>query len=221
MELRSIVHGAALLTLSCAVVSTSAVVLAEKASAMGGKPVSKIDCRKKKNKKQPECTGKPAANSKTPKAKTPKDKTSKNKVKESSLTDDELYQAGYWLARTGNYEAALVELRQVKNQNDPRILNYIGFATRKLGRVTEAMGYYNRVLKIDPNYTLARAYLAEAYLEQGNAAAAKSQLIEIEQRCGKTCVEYLALAEQISSFKANGTFKPQNRKLGSPSKRAG
>ena len=110
--------------------------------------------------------------------------------------DQQLYYAGYWLARTGQYAEALTTLRQAKVQ-DERILTYIGFATRKLGDHATALGFYNRALAMNPNYTVARAYLGEAYLEQGDAVKAREQLAEIATRCGTACVEYRELDAEI------------------------
>ena len=160
------------------------------AGAMGSSSdAPKVDCRKKKNKNKPEC----------------------KKDQSGQLNDDQIYQAGYWLAQSGKYNEALAQFQKAKNQNDPRILNYIGYTTRKLGRVSEAMGYYRKALKINPDYTVARAYLGEAFLEQGNVKLAKEQLAEIEKRCGNSCVEFTTLSGQIDSFVATGKFKLQGK----------
>ncbi len=160
------------------------------AGAMGSSSdAPKVDCRKKKNKNKPEC----------------------KKDQSGQLNDDQIYQAGYWLAQSGKYNEALAQFQKAKNQNDPRILNYIGYTTRKLGRVSEAMGYYRKALKINPDYTFARAYLGEAFLEQGNVKLAKEQLAEIEKRCGNSCVEFTTLSGQIDSYVSTGKFTPQGK----------
>ena len=156
-------------------------------SAPAGKP--KVDCRKRKNKKKAEC----------------------RKQRSGRLSDDQIYQAGYWLAQAGKFQEALTQFRKAKNQEDPRILNYIGYATRKLGRVDEALTYYQKALKLDPDYTVARAYLGEAFLETGEIDFTKQQLAEIEKRCGNSCTEFTELSAQISSFEATGKFKPQGK----------
>jgi tetratricopeptide (TPR) repeat protein len=113
------------------------------------------------------------------------------------LTDEQLYYAGYWLARTEQYQEALAYLSQSKVQNE-RVLTYIGFATRKLGDHETAMGFYDRALALNANYTTARAYLGEAFLARGDVVAAQRQLTEIETRCGKACPEYAELAGAIA-----------------------
>lgn len=105
------------------------------------------------------------------------------------LSDQEIYYAGYWLAQNGQYPEALEYLTRARVQ-DERILTYIGFATRKLGAVDDAMKYYDLALALNPNYTVARAYLGEAHLGRGDLAKARSELSEIAQRCGTACPEY-------------------------------
>jgi tetratricopeptide (TPR) repeat protein len=117
------------------------------------------------------------------------------------LSDQELYYAGYWLGRTGQYAEAITYLSKAKVQ-DEKILTYIGFATRKLGDVTTALGFYDRALAMNPNYTVARAYLGEAYLGMGKVAAAKAELAEIATRCGTGCEEYAELAAEIAKYDA-------------------
>lgn len=53
---------------------------------------------------------------------------------------EEAYALGYWLAKTGDYEQALGVLRRDADIRDPRVLTMIGYATRHLGHVDEALG---------------------------------------------------------------------------------
>lgn len=120
------------------------------------------------------------------------------------LTDDDLY----WQARAyvddGKYKLALDLLQRVKNQNQPRVLNYIGYSTRKLGNVDGGITYYRKALSLDPNYNVAREYLGEGYLQKGDLGSAKQQLAEIAKRCGTSCEEYKDLAEEIAKYEAKG-----------------
>lgn len=117
------------------------------------------------------------------------------------MSDEELFYAGYWLARNGRYAEALGYLERA-DVADVRVLTYIGFATRKLGDVDGAMGFYNRALNLNPNYSVARAYMGEGFLAKGDVGAARGQLAEIERRCGATCAEYGDLAQHIASYEA-------------------
>jgi tetratricopeptide (TPR) repeat protein len=102
-----------------------------------------------------------------------------------AVDDDSLYAACRHLAEQGRYGEAITLLSLAADKTDPRILNYLGYSHRKAGRVTVGLGYYQEALRHNPDYTLVREYMGEAYLQQGNVEAAKEQLTEIERRCGK------------------------------------
>jgi predicted Zn-dependent protease len=122
----------------------------------------------------------------------------KPKQKDSSLNQDQIYGLGYWQAKTGDYAAALATLRSAARPDDPRVQTMIGFTLRKLGRVDEAFAYYFKALATRADATTTRQYLGEAYLQIGDAARAREQLAEIARRCGTTCEDYVALAEEIA-----------------------
>jgi predicted Zn-dependent protease len=126
--------------------------------------------------------------------------TPKPKPKPKEFRDDEIYSLGYWQAKGGNYAAALATLRTASNQADPRVQTMIGFSLRKLGRVDEAMTYYNAVLAAHPERTTTRQYLGEAFLQLGQPDKAKQQLAEIAKRCGMACEDYRLLADEITKF---------------------
>lgn len=123
------------------------------------------------------------------------------KISSGILPDDELYVQGRELAKDGEYEWALEVLGAIKDQNQPRVLNYTGYANRKAGRLDVGIGYYQKALTIDPNYVLAREYLGEGYVKAGKIGLAEEQLAEIQKRCGITCEEYKDLSEAITTGK--------------------
>ncbi len=114
-------------------------------------------------------------------------------------SDAELFYAGYWLAKSGNYREALVYLRQAKEPDD-RVLTYLGFASRKLGRTQEAFGYYQAALRKNPDSVVTRSYLGEAYLAIGSLDKAKDELSEIANRCGTVCAPYEELATAVAAY---------------------
>jgi tetratricopeptide (TPR) repeat protein len=117
------------------------------------------------------------------------------------MSDNELFYAGYWLAKNGQYDKALGYLALAQNK-DERVLTYIGFATRKLGHVDDALPIYEKALAVNPDYAVARAYLGEAYLTKGQPDLARAQLSEIERRCGATCAPYVDLKGHIRDYEA-------------------
>jgi tetratricopeptide (TPR) repeat protein len=119
-----------------------------------------------------------------------------------NLNDEDLTNYAYALAKDGRYQEALDVLDRLQDPNTPVALNYRGYATRKLGRIEEGIGYYLQSVALDPEYTLVREYLGEAYVMQGRLDLAKGQLAEIEKRCGTTCEPYGDLAEAIAAAEA-------------------
>lgn len=129
-----------------------------------------------------------------------KDCRKKNPLPQN-MDDETIYYYAVSMAKDeGDYAGAKALLLTAKNQDDPRILTYIGYTTRKLGDVEGGMVYYAKALAIDPNAVNTREYLGEAYLQQGNLAAAKGELEQIAQRCGTTCESYLELRDQIAAY---------------------
>ncbi len=119
---------------------------------------------------------------------------------QSFLDDDSIYESGRDLALLGRFDEAITILSLAHDKTDPRVLNYLGYAHRKAGRVLVGLGYYQEALRSDPDYTLVREYLGEAHLQLGDVAAARNQLDEIKKRCGTGCSEYTELSAQIDAF---------------------
>ena len=89
-------------------------------------------------------------------------------------------------------------LQTVVDQSNPKVLNYLGYSHRKMGRLAEGVAYYKKALAIDPDYVLAREYLGEGYVASGQLGLARRELTEIENRCGTGCSAYRRLAAVIS-----------------------
>jgi tetratricopeptide (TPR) repeat protein len=122
----------------------------------------------------------------------------------ASLTDDDLYLAGRDLGQQGHYAEALKLFFRIKNREQARVLSSIGYSTRKLGDVDKGIDYYHQALAIDPGYTKVREYLGEAYLQKGDVAKAKEQLMEIADRCGGPCDDYELLVKAIATYVTEG-----------------
>jgi len=114
------------------------------------------------------------------------------------LPDPELTDYAFALIKTGRYGDAIGALDILENPNTAVALNYRGYATRKLGRVDEGIGYYLKSVALDPHYAQVREYLGEAYLVKGDAASAKAELQAIKHICGTTCEAYEHLAVAIA-----------------------
>jgi tetratricopeptide (TPR) repeat protein len=120
--------------------------------------------------------------------------------KSGALPDDQMVEYAYALAKADRFDEALETLDLLQDPNTPRALNYRGYATRKLGRTDEGIGYYLKSVALDPQYAQVREYLGEAYAIEGKFDLAKQQLDTIAKICGSTeCEEYEDLAAAIRS----------------------
>ena len=117
----------------------------------------------------------------------------------SALSDADRTRYAYKLAKLHRFEEALALLDTLKDPNTREAWNYRGYATRKLGRTDEGIGYYLKAVAIDPKYALVREYLGEAYVIKGRVDLAREQLAVIKTLCGTGCEEYRDLAAAIQS----------------------
>jgi tetratricopeptide (TPR) repeat protein len=120
--------------------------------------------------------------------------------KNSGLDLDTIYGAGRDYAKAGHYGDAIAVLTTVAHTGDPRVLNYLGYSHRMSGRIEVGLGYYEEALRVNPNYTLAREYMGEAYLQKGDLVSAKAQLTEIAARAGTASAEYIELQKRIAAY---------------------
>jgi tetratricopeptide (TPR) repeat protein len=118
---------------------------------------------------------------------------------QGQLNDTQIYETARAFAYAGQYDEALATLKRAENQNDPRILNYYGYTNRKLGNVDVAMDYYKRAIAIDGDYLLARSYMGQGLVQQGDFEGARMQLVEIRDRGGKGTYAYQALYDALKS----------------------
>jgi tetratricopeptide (TPR) repeat protein len=118
------------------------------------------------------------------------------------LPDSELTGYANALLKADRFEEAIDVLDLLDDPNTPRALNYRGYATRRLGRTDEGIGYYLRSVALDPAYPQVREYLGEAYVIEGKFDLAKEQLATIEKICGKDCAFYGELEKALKDASA-------------------
>ena len=94
------------------------------------------------------------------------------------------------------YVKALDKLQEAykADRNNPDILNYLGFTTRKLGDYENGEKYYLQGLQIDPNHKGINEYLGELYVNTNRMDLAKERLAVLKS-CN--CEEYSELKEII------------------------
>ena len=98
------------------------------------------------------------------------------------------------------YERALKFLIKSNEEkpNQADTLNYLGFATRKLGDYKKGEEYYLLGLKIDPNHKGINEYLGELYVVTNRINLANERL-NVLKSCN--CEEYEELKEIIEGKK--------------------
>ena len=83
-----------------------------------------------------------------------------------------------------------------KTPSQPDTLNYLGYASRKLGNFEVAEKYYLDGLKIKPDHKGINEYLGELYIKTNRIDLAKQRL-EVLKTCN--CEEYDELKELIDN----------------------
>lgn len=119
------------------------------------------------------------------------------RMRSDVLPDDDLADYAYALAKASRYDEALEVLDRMRDPNTAEALNYRGYATRKLGRTDEGIGYYLRAIALAPRYPQVREYLGEAYVIKGRLDLANEQLATIKTLCGTDCEPYRDLSDAI------------------------
>ena len=80
-----------------------------------------------------------------------------------------------------------LETANKKDKNNPDILNYMGFTSRKSGNFNEAEKFYLKGLSLKPNHNGINEYLGELYVQTNRIDKANERL-EVLKSCN--CKEY-------------------------------
>ena len=114
------------------------------------------------------------------------------------------YEQAVELVEAAGYEDAIRVLDGLERDESGNadVLNMLGYAHRKLGRVETAFDYYGRALAIEPRHLGANEYLGELYLETGELEKAEERLGVLATACPSGCEERDELSEAIDAYKA-------------------
>ncbi len=121
-----------------------------------------------------------------------------------SETTRSRYERAVDLVEAADYEDAIRILEKLrrKEPDDPDVLNLLGYAHRKLGRLEPALELYLDALVIDPRHLGANEYLGELYLETGQLEMAEERLAELAAACPSGCEERDELRQAIEAYKS-------------------
>jgi tetratricopeptide (TPR) repeat protein len=118
----------------------------------------------------------------------------KKKKKQTQEQLREGYQHARALIMDGQYEAGIAAMHALGHDDNPEIANFIGYASRKLGRYEDSKFWYEKALAADPNHVRTWSYYGMWHAEQGNLLMAKDYLEKVRLICGNTeCEEYQKL----------------------------
>ena len=128
------------------------------------------------------------------------DKGSKACVQASNshLDDDTLYGAVREFAHAGQLDHAQIALAAMSDQSEDRVLTYWGYTHRKMGDVEKGMAYYRLAIARNPANILARSYMGQALVEQGDLVGARLQLRAIAEAGGQGSWAQASLYQAIA-----------------------
>ena len=89
-------------------------------------------------------------------------------------------------------------LRDTRNAD---IQNYLGFAYRNAGQMTQAFEHYERALNLNPRHRGAHEYLGEAYLLVDNLPKAEEHVAALRAICLIPCEELEDLQAKVSAYR--------------------
>ena len=118
----------------------------------------------------------------------------KKKEQKSQQELREQYQHARALIMDGQYEAGIAAMHALDHDDNPEVANFIGYASRKLGRYEDSKFWYEKALAADPNHVRTWSYYGMWHAEQGNKLMAQDYLEKVRLICGNTdCEEYQKL----------------------------
>jgi tetratricopeptide (TPR) repeat protein len=114
------------------------------------------------------------------------------------LKSDLLEDAVRELAYAGRNDEAQMVLAQMDQISD-FVLTYWGFTHRKLGDAAAADQFYTAAIEKNPDNILARSYMGQGKVAEGDVLAAIEQLREIRSRGGSDTWAEVSLVKAIAT----------------------
>jgi Flp pilus assembly protein TadD len=105
------------------------------------------------------------------------------------------------------FKAAIADLNVMidKGVQHADIYNLLGFSLRKSGDLKTAYTFYKKALDFDPEHKGALEYLGELYVETGELAKARQNVVLLQKLCPQGCEELEDLEKAIAQGPAPKT----------------
>ena len=122
--------------------------------------------------------------------------------------DQTLKEIIFQIEKKENYDDALkdLEVYVYENPQNAHAWNFIGFASRKLGKYEDAELYYNTGLEISPNHEGILSYQGELFLQTGRYELALKNLEKLAELCNFNCTEKKALSDAIVQYESENNL---------------
>ena len=126
------------------------------------------------------------------------DKSDRPRKRRSSDWRD-TYRQAVALINDARFEEAIALLEPLTVERSPDVLNELGYAQRRLGRLAEARGFYEQALALDADHRGALEYYGELLVQIGEIERARGHLTQLAGLCAAACNEYLDLKQVIEA----------------------
>ena len=122
--------------------------------------------------------------------------------------DQTLKEIIFQIEKKENYDDALkdLEVYVYENPQNSDAWNFIGFASRKLGKYEDAELYYNTGLEISPSHEGILSYQGELFLQTGRYELALKNLEKLAELCNFNCTEKKALSDAIVQYESENNL---------------
>jgi Flp pilus assembly protein TadD len=119
---------------------------------------------------------------------------------------DAAYDAGVKAIEHQDWQRAIRQLKTsiARDRFNADTHNWLGYAYRNAGDLTQAFVEYEEALRLDPQPKGAHEYVGEAYVIAKNVPKAREHLAALEKLCGRDCPEYKELDEAIRKAATGG-----------------
>lgn len=100
-----------------------------------------------------------------------------------------------------DFKVAIVDLNRMVDAGIQHadVYSLLGFSLRKSGDQKTALTYYRKALDFDPGHKGALEYQGELYVEMGETAKARVNLVALEKLCPTGCEEREDLEKAVAS----------------------